>query len=456
MESPSSPVRRASGPAPDAADVEHCMRVVESEFHYVYRLLRRWGMNHADAEDVAQEVFLVMWRRRREWDRERSLRPWLAEVAFRLALAQRRRHRREVPSEQIDAEDTKLDLDDQIGLAQARGMFLQILARLSAKQRAVFVLHELDELPIRDVAERLGLPLFTTYSRLRAARAAFAKELRRLQLVNSVRRRPARVRALMIGAAAIVLAALMALWWPHLRGERVLGGVGPSRSRGGGAQGSPALAEGVVAYWSLDESTGRDRSPQGNHCLPHRPDAIAPIDGVLAGAVTLSGGWLECARTASFDRLSGPLSISAWVLRSQPQRNLRTIVARQRGDGPDDDFYLGLSELGVVFSSTGWPQLVARTELPSGRWFHLAALRRPDGQVSVYLNGSLLGTRTAPAEARGPVEAHPILIGAATNGPDPTRVTQQLHGGLDEVILYDRVLSPGDIAALAGGARPVF
>ena len=448
----SSSIRRAIGPAPADANVEHCIRVVEREFPYVYRLLRRWGMNHADGEDLAQEVFLVMWRRRQEWDRERSLRPWLAEVAFRLALALRRRRQREVPSEQIDTEDTRFDLEDQVGLAEARGVFLQILSRLSAKQRAVFVLHELDELPIKDVALRLELPLFTVYSRLRSARATFAKELRRLHLTESTRQRRARigVRVLLIASAVIALAALALAWWPRRTGRAPRPRVAAVRPVLGANAGAPvsSLGRGVVAYWSFDEEAGsalvRDRSGQGHDCRLRRVDASGDrIDGVLGGAVRLpGGGWMECPGAPAFDRLSGAFSISTWVLRSLAQDNLRTIVARQRGDGPDDDFYLGLSPRGVVFSSTGRAQLIAPPVLPTGRWFHLAAIRQPSGEVSVYVNGSQTGQRTSVEQPpAGSSAGKPILIGAAVNGPDPDRPKQQLNGAVDELILYDRDLS---------------
>jgi len=49
-----------------------CIRIFEADFDYVYRSLVRMGISAADAEDLAQEVFLVMWRRRADWDSERQ------------------------------------------------------------------------------------------------------------------------------------------------------------------------------------------------------------------------------------------------------------------------------------------------------------------------------------------------------------------------------------------------
>ena len=45
------------------AELDTCVGVLENEFDYVYQSLRRRGLSPADAEDVVQEVFLIMWRR---------------------------------------------------------------------------------------------------------------------------------------------------------------------------------------------------------------------------------------------------------------------------------------------------------------------------------------------------------------------------------------------------------
>jgi RNA polymerase sigma-70 factor (ECF subfamily) len=53
------------------------------------------------------------------------------------------------------------------------------LNRLELGRRAVFILHELDDQPMPEVAKALGIPLNTAYSRLRLAREHFASALQR-------------------------------------------------------------------------------------------------------------------------------------------------------------------------------------------------------------------------------------------------------------------------------------
>jgi RNA polymerase sigma-70 factor, ECF subfamily len=58
------------------------------------------------------------------------------------------------------------------------------LSELPFKWRAVLMLHDLDEQPMRDVALALGIPEKTGFSRLQAARRAFRQAVRRRQLAQ--------------------------------------------------------------------------------------------------------------------------------------------------------------------------------------------------------------------------------------------------------------------------------
>jgi RNA polymerase sigma-70 factor (ECF subfamily) len=168
--------------SPATAGLDDCVRVFEQDFDYVFRTLQRFGATRADAEDLAQEVFLVMLRRRRDWDPGKPLRPWLVSIAFRVALAHRRRRAREVLGGLIDARDAAPLPEEKLASASARQLVLDALAALPPRQRVVFMLRELDGLPMKQIASSLELPLFTAYSRLRAARTSFAREVRRRSL----------------------------------------------------------------------------------------------------------------------------------------------------------------------------------------------------------------------------------------------------------------------------------
>lgn len=161
-------------------------RVYEEGFGYVHHTLLRLGVRSADVEDVAHDVFVAVHRHLAAYDPARPLRPWLFGFAYRTAGDYRKlaRHRREADAEPPDAPDERPLPDEFAARSEARATLMEILGTFSYEQRAVFVLHEVDGESVPVIAETLGVPLNTAYSRLRLARRAFdlAVEERRLAL----------------------------------------------------------------------------------------------------------------------------------------------------------------------------------------------------------------------------------------------------------------------------------
>lgn len=158
-----------------------CLQAYQRELDYLLGSLRRLGVPYSDAEDVLHEVFLVMLARWDDYDRARPLRPWLFGIAFRVASTHRRKSTREVLGAAHEAEDPRQGPDDDVEEMQSRALLLKALAQLPIERRAVLIMHELDETSMRDIAQQLGIPLFTAYSRLRKARRELDLALTRLQ-----------------------------------------------------------------------------------------------------------------------------------------------------------------------------------------------------------------------------------------------------------------------------------
>lgn len=166
-----------------ASDAERFRSLVEQHFEFVWRSVRRLGVPSSDADDAAQEVFVVTARKLQsiEADRERA---FLFGTAVRVASTRRRTRRRhpEDPAETLDARplDGDASPEERVELAEARAMLQGILDGMSDDQRTVFVLAELEETSVREIAELLDVPVGTVSSRLRAARESFASEVKRL------------------------------------------------------------------------------------------------------------------------------------------------------------------------------------------------------------------------------------------------------------------------------------
>jgi RNA polymerase sigma-70 factor (ECF subfamily) len=167
-------------PYPIVTDERSCFEAFQGEFDYLCRALRRLGVHSADIEDEVHEVFLVLSRKWPEYDPSRPLRPYLFGIAFRVVAARKRRWRRELAHSIEEPADPVPGPEEALEASHARALVLLALARVPLPRRAVLVMHDIEEVPMRDVAEALSVPLFTGYSRLRKARREFEAALRAL------------------------------------------------------------------------------------------------------------------------------------------------------------------------------------------------------------------------------------------------------------------------------------
>jgi len=157
--------------------------VYNAEWSHVWVYLQRLGVEERDLFDLTQEVFLRAFRAWRRCDFTRPLRPWLFGISYHVVLGFRRqaRHRLEVATESTEARDIGPTGDDIVALGEHRRHFLAALEGMGVRRRAVFVLHEIEGYTAPEIAEALGEPLNTVYSRLRLARRDFSAAIRELR-----------------------------------------------------------------------------------------------------------------------------------------------------------------------------------------------------------------------------------------------------------------------------------
>jgi RNA polymerase sigma-70 factor (ECF subfamily) len=152
--------------------------VYDTYFPYIWRSVQRLGVPAANADDVVQEVFIVVHRKLGEFEGRSTLKTWLYGVALHVARAHRARLRRaaegQLDSEHMKAPDAARP-DEQAASAEAARLVNSLLDGLDDDQREVFVLTELEQLSAPEIADALGVKLNTVYSRLRLGRAAFAE-----------------------------------------------------------------------------------------------------------------------------------------------------------------------------------------------------------------------------------------------------------------------------------------
>ncbi|MEZ4235158.1 MAG: sigma-70 family RNA polymerase sigma factor [Myxococcota bacterium] len=158
----------------------------------VYTMCVRWMGDRVVAEEVAQDVFLALFRSLANFRGDAQLSTWIYRVVVNHCknrrLYRRRRHldhqeplegdrEDDGPGRQIADEGPGTDAS--VHASQASTLVEQGLAALSEEQRYIIVLREMQDLSYEEIADLLDLPRGTVKSRLHRARCELAQVLAR-------------------------------------------------------------------------------------------------------------------------------------------------------------------------------------------------------------------------------------------------------------------------------------
>jgi len=177
-----------TSPRSQTGEVPAC----ELDFNHIYdqwfdevaRWVRSLGGPMADAEDVSQEVFVVVRRQLARFDGA-NLGGWLYRITARTVSSHRRRawirrvmlRRPDVALEEIaESSQTPAELLEQ---KEARQAFYRLADRLNEKHRTPFILFEVEGYSGEEIAELLGISVATVWTRLHRARQQFLSALLR-------------------------------------------------------------------------------------------------------------------------------------------------------------------------------------------------------------------------------------------------------------------------------------
>lgn len=154
-----------AGPKDDFENVylEHRARV----FSTAYRFVRC----RADAEDITQDVFIKVYRKRNEFRGDAALSTWIYRITVNTALdyLRRRKRRPTVPLDDVN--------EPSAGSTNLTSLIESMIPLLPEGYRKVFVLHDIEGLKHNEIGEVLGITDGASKSQLHRARAALRKML---------------------------------------------------------------------------------------------------------------------------------------------------------------------------------------------------------------------------------------------------------------------------------------
>jgi RNA polymerase sigma-70 factor (ECF subfamily) len=173
-----------SGPPPSAChEAERHRRVrelVHEHMDFVWRSLRRLGVSAADCDDGCQRVWVVV-AQKVDGIEAGKMKSYIFSVALRVASEMRRfeRRHRHVELDEHHTAPQPLDPEGLLDEQRARQLLDELLSTLSWDLRTVFVMFEIEGFSSPEIAEALAVSRGTVASRLRLAREAFQRGLRR-------------------------------------------------------------------------------------------------------------------------------------------------------------------------------------------------------------------------------------------------------------------------------------
>ena len=218
---------------------------------------------------------------------------------------------------------------------------------------------------------------------------------------------------------------------------------------------------GLVSWWSAD-GYANDIVASNNGTLRNGAGFTPGIVG-LAFAFDGHGSndvvRIPDAPDGSLDG-TGDLTINAWINPTVIGGDKRTIVAKLPASGRNDVYGVFLESggrLGYVTRVNGgeYREVYSDTTIPLNAWTHIAVTTK-DETVRFYINGNPNGVRAFPYTR--PATNGPLTIGSTV--VDTSHI-HTFHGGIDEVQLFNRALTPEDIRSIfraeqAGQSKPIL
>ena len=137
-------------------------KIVEVHQGFAYAVAFRFVGNSNEAEDITQEAFIKLWKNIGKYRPEIKLTTWLYKIIMNLCLDFLKSAQRKQQLKTDDVESNQLIIDQasqekQLDDAEMLGVIVALAKQLTPKQQSVFILRDLEGLPVEEVCEIIGM-----------------------------------------------------------------------------------------------------------------------------------------------------------------------------------------------------------------------------------------------------------------------------------------------------------
>jgi RNA polymerase sigma-70 factor (ECF subfamily) len=163
-------------------------QIVRTHWRKVFNLAYKFVGRHDEAEDLAQDIFLKIFKALHTFDRRANFQTWIISISRNFCIDHYRsvRKERETMARDVDPSTLTPVSRERGPLSQLEQQDLKHLIRLALAElpvtlREAVVMRDLKEYSYQEIATTLGLPEGTVKSRINRGRLELARQLRRLQ-----------------------------------------------------------------------------------------------------------------------------------------------------------------------------------------------------------------------------------------------------------------------------------
>jgi hypothetical protein len=218
------------------------------------------------------------------------------------------------------------------------------------------------------------------------------------------------------------------------------------------------LATGLVAYWNMNGNgldtaggiagsadttadNGINQGPAGSQA--YSTVTPSPVSGYYSkqdGA----GGYLDAGNLADVNISASDLTISAWFRVDAFDAGWQGLVAH--GEGDDYRIARRGSNNWLAFAGGTGDIEASSAPVDDGLWHHVLATSVNGGGTELWIDGVSEATGAGPATIGNNGTPTNLFIGA-----NPESANRDFNGGIDDVAIWSRVLTPGEISNIYNG-----
>lgn len=158
-------------------------KAYDKYFNLIYYIAHHFELQKADAEEVVQEVFTILWEKRTKLDETLSLKAYIVKIAKNIILKRERKKIYEIAYQKYQVNRQALfsaDTENAVIYSDLWEQYESIISQLSKSQREIYLLNKRQNKTVKEIAGELNLSARTVENQLYRANNFIKEKFKKL------------------------------------------------------------------------------------------------------------------------------------------------------------------------------------------------------------------------------------------------------------------------------------